>query len=163
MLTVCRSYETSEPGRPTPSTARASTPARMADASRVAGATRWSTASAMRARKGSQTMAGEQGSQTLRPISLRRLSKIPWLKLSGTFPMGLGIPPLRIKSMLESKPLKSRILARRLAVAFCLVSPISQIGRWFARQQNNPNEIVFPGLRSSAHRTRRWSHVSRGS
>ena len=30
--------------------------------------------------------------------------------------MGLGIPPLDIKMMLESNPLKSRILVRRLAV-----------------------------------------------
>ena len=31
--------------------------------------------------------------------------------------MGLGIPPLEIKKMFESNPLKSRILVRRLAVA----------------------------------------------
>ena len=30
--------------------------------------------------------------------------------------MGLGIPPLRIKIMIESNPLKSIILVRRLAV-----------------------------------------------
>ena len=30
--------------------------------------------------------------------------------------MGLGIPPLKIKILLESNPLKSRILVRRLAV-----------------------------------------------
>ena len=30
--------------------------------------------------------------------------------------MGLGIPPLRIKIMLESNPLKSIMLVRRLAV-----------------------------------------------
>ena len=30
--------------------------------------------------------------------------------------MGLGIPPLRIKIMLESNPLKSRILVGRLTV-----------------------------------------------
>ena len=30
--------------------------------------------------------------------------------------MGLGIPPLRIKMMLESNPLKSTMLVRRLAV-----------------------------------------------
>ena len=37
-------------------------------------------------------------------------TKIPWLKLSGKSPMGLGIPPRRIKILLESKPPKSRIL-----------------------------------------------------
>ena len=42
-------------------------------------------------------------------------TKIRWLKLSGKFPMGLGIPPLKIKILLESKPLKSRTLVRRLA------------------------------------------------
>ena len=31
--------------------------------------------------------------------------------------MGLGIPPLRIKIMLESNPLKSRILVRGLAIS----------------------------------------------
>ena len=30
--------------------------------------------------------------------------------------MGLGIPPLKIEILLESNPLKSRILVRRLAV-----------------------------------------------
>ena len=51
-------------------------------------------------------------------MSLLRLSLLRFarLKLSGKFPMGLGIPPLRIKFLLESKPLKSRILVRRLAV-----------------------------------------------
>ena len=43
-------------------------------------------------------------------------TEICWLKLSGTFPMGLGIPPLKLKIMLESNPLRSRILVRRLAV-----------------------------------------------
>ena len=31
--------------------------------------------------------------------------------------MGLGIPPLRLKILLQSNPLKPRILVRRLAVA----------------------------------------------
>ena len=44
------------------------------------------------------------------------IPKIPWLELSGRFPMGLGIPPLKFQILLESKPLKSRILVRRLAV-----------------------------------------------
>ena len=39
------------------------------------------------------------------------------LKLSGKFPMGLEIPPLTIKILLESNPLKSRILVWRLAIA----------------------------------------------
>ena len=37
-------------------------------------------------------------------------AKIRWLKLSGKSPMGLEIPPLEIKTLLESNPLKSRIL-----------------------------------------------------
>ena len=36
--------------------------------------------------------------------------------LSGKFPMGLGIPPLEIKILLGSKPLKCIMLVRRLAV-----------------------------------------------
>ena len=43
-------------------------------------------------------------------------TKTPWLKLSGRFPMDLRIPPLKLKILLESSPLKSRILVRRLAV-----------------------------------------------
>ena len=40
-------------------------------------------------------------------------AKICW---SGEFPMGLGGLPLEIKILLESNPLKSRILVRRLAI-----------------------------------------------
>ena len=38
------------------------------------------------------------------------------VKLPGKFPMGIRIPPLRIKIALESNPLKSIILVRILAV-----------------------------------------------
>ena len=34
----------------------------------------------------------------------------------GEFPVGLGIPPLQLKILFESNPLKSRILVRRLAI-----------------------------------------------
>ena len=44
-------------------------------------------------------------------------TKIAWLKLSGKFSMGLGIPPLKIKILLGSNPPKSRILAWRSAVS----------------------------------------------
>ena len=43
-------------------------------------------------------------------------TKIPRLKLSGEFPADMRIPPLEIKILLESNPLKSRIFVRRLAV-----------------------------------------------
>ena len=43
-------------------------------------------------------------------------TKIAWLKLSGKFPMGQGIPPLNIKILLESNPLKSIILVRKVPV-----------------------------------------------
>ena len=43
-------------------------------------------------------------------------TKIARLKLSGKCPMGMRIPPLKLKIMLESSPLKSRVLVRRLAV-----------------------------------------------
>ena len=39
-------------------------------------------------------------------------AKIRRLKTSGKLPTGLGIPPLEIKVMLESNPLKSRSLVR---------------------------------------------------
>ena len=35
--------------------------------------------------------------------------------MSGKFPLGLGIAPLKLKIMLESNPMKSRISVRRLA------------------------------------------------
>ena len=43
-------------------------------------------------------------------------TKVAWLKLSGKFPMGLGIPPLRIEIMFESNPLKSIMLVWRFAI-----------------------------------------------
>ena len=43
-------------------------------------------------------------------------TKIRWLESSGEFPMDMWIPPLTIKILLESNPLRSRILVRRLAV-----------------------------------------------
>ena len=43
-------------------------------------------------------------------------TKTAWLKHSGEFPMDLTVPPLESKIMLESNPLKSRILVGRLAV-----------------------------------------------
>ena len=43
-------------------------------------------------------------------------TEIPWLIISGKFPVEMRIPPLEIKNMLESNPLKSRILVWRLAV-----------------------------------------------
>ena len=43
-------------------------------------------------------------------------TKIAWLKLSGKYPMGMVIPPLNVRIMIESNPLKSRILVWRLAV-----------------------------------------------
>ena len=43
-------------------------------------------------------------------------ANIAWLELSGKSPMGLGIPPLKFKIVLESNPLKSTMFARRLGV-----------------------------------------------
>ena len=42
-------------------------------------------------------------------------AKNAWLKLSGKIPMDVRIPPLEIKIMLESNPLKSTMLVGRLA------------------------------------------------
>ena len=72
----------------------------------------------------------------LHPISLLRLSihtKIAWLKHAGKILMDMRIPPLIIKIMLESSPLKSIILVRRLAVwklvSWCRNSVCGN-GRW---------------------------------
>ena len=54
----------------------------------------------------------------IRPIPTNIIpTKIAGPKLSGKFPMGLGIPPLENKIMLESNPSESIILVRKLAVA----------------------------------------------
>ena len=52
----------------------------------------------------------------------------------GKSPADMSIPPLRIKIMLESNPLKSRILVRRLAVVPRHVSPQNLVGDalWFS-------------------------------
>ena len=42
-------------------------------------------------------------------------TKIRWLKVSSKFPMDVRMLPLTVKIMLESNPLKCRILVRRLA------------------------------------------------
>ena len=62
-------------------------------------------------------------------------TNIAWLKLCGKFPMGLGMSPLRIKIMLDSNPLKSITLVRRLAVA---MQPASKVARQHARNPINP-------------------------
>ena len=59
------------------------------------------------------------------PISLLTLhpTNIAWLKLSGKSPMDMSMPPLWIKIMLESNPLKSTMLVGRLGVrAFLLAT-----------------------------------------
>ena len=43
-------------------------------------------------------------------------TKICGLKMSGKFPLDMRIPALKLKILLESNPLKSRILVRRLAI-----------------------------------------------
>ena len=53
------------------------------------------------------------------PISLLRISLLRLLdsSFSGQFPMDMRVPPLTIKILLEPKPPKSRISARRLALS----------------------------------------------
>ena len=54
----------------------------------------------------------------IRPISLLRISLLRFVDSTFflEFPMDMRIPPLKIKILLESNPLKSRVLARRLGV-----------------------------------------------
>ena len=47
-------------------------------------------------------------------------TNISGLKLSGNFPMGLGIPTLKTKIMLESNPLKPTMLVGRQAVSLMI-------------------------------------------
>ena len=64
---------------------------------------------------------------------------IAWLKLARKFPMDLGIPPLKIKILPESSPLKSRILVRRLAVGWarpiCVARTVTYVVRLFLVSQ----------------------------
>ena len=62
-------------------------------------------------------------------------TNIAWLKLSGKCPMDMRIPPLWIKIMLESNPLKSTILVGRLGVVSQslpeqICSPSRARGNW---------------------------------
>ena len=56
--------------------------------------------------------------ENLQPVFILTFSIFKMICLidSAEFPTGLGIPPLEIKILLESNPLKSRILVRKLAV-----------------------------------------------
>ena len=55
--------------------------------------------------------------QSAGPMNTKNLqTKIRWLKLSGKCPVGLEIPPLNIKTLLELNHRKSRIVVWRLAV-----------------------------------------------
>ena len=45
-------------------------------------------------------------------------AKIAWRKHSGKFPLDMRIPPLEAKALLESDPLKSRLLVQRLAAEY---------------------------------------------
>ena len=70
-------------------------------------------------------------------------AKIRRFKISGRFPMGLGIPPLNIKILLESKPLISRILVRRLAVYCCIMCAVLL--------ENGIGMETFPSIPSPSH------------
>ena len=61
--------------------------------------------------------------------------------------MGLGIPPLKIKILLASNPLKSRILVRRLAVARG-----DGGGRWPGRAARGTTERLGEGALLSSKR-----------
>ena len=83
-------------------------------------------------------------------------AKIRWLKLYGTFPMGLGVPPLEFKILLVSNPPKSRILVRRLAAG--RVTRVAADSAWDAGvcEKNTPPEnkalgkISFQSTKSGA-------------
>ena len=52
------------------------------------------------------------------PTNIYPNTEIAWVKLSRKFPIDMMIPPLNIKIMLGSNPLKSIISVRRLAVTY---------------------------------------------
>ena len=57
-------------------------------------------------------------------------AKIRWLKLSGKFPMNMRVPPLEIKILIKSNPLKPWALVRRLAVLPDVIIPSSCWHAW---------------------------------
>ena len=63
-----------------------------------------------------RSMAGWLAEITPNPHTNIMPSNNAWLKLSGKSPMDMRVPPLIIKIMLESNPLKSIILVGRLGV-----------------------------------------------
>ena len=73
------------------------------------------------------------------------------LNVSRTFCRGLRIPPINIKILLESNPLKSRILARRLAVP-CSTAQQSSAADWHQG----------PSANSGARQRRSARHPSQG-
>ena len=66
--------------------------------------------------RASPTREASAGPLTPNPLTNIVPTNISRLKLSGNFPMNLGIPPLQIKIVLESNPLKSTMLVGRLGV-----------------------------------------------
>ena len=82
----------------------------------------------------STAVAGLSEGPPVRPISLLRLSLLRLLDsdFPGNSLMGLGIPPLKLKILLESNPLISRILVRSLAVPASLLRPISALRFWIS-------------------------------
>ena len=82
-------------------------------------------------------------------------TKIAWLRLSGEIPMGMRIPRLKIQILLESNPLTSEILVRRLAVSrrysrgdwlggLLWPSPPAATGQVLKKQQ--PNKTKDAGM-----------------
>ena len=67
-------------------------------------------------------------------------TNIAWLKLSGASPMGLGISPLKFKIVLESNPLKSKLLIGGLGVAqsSCTTCAIISITHLIVHPVRNP-------------------------
>ena len=76
---------------------------------------------ASESRSSAACAAASASGEPLLPLPAPNLPEIPaktcLLKASGKFHMDMKIPTLNIKILLESNPLKSRILVRRLAVS----------------------------------------------
>ena len=69
---------------------------------------------AVGARPGKGTIVGRVGTTPNLPTKIIP-TQIAWLKIPRKSPVDMRIPPLIIEIMLESNPLKSRILVWRLA------------------------------------------------
>ena len=107
-------------------------------------------------RQHAPTKLGTDESANTRNLPTKTIpTKIRRLKISRGFPMDLTTPPLKVTILPESNPLKSRILVRRLAASHNkMVSVITRLKLWFAKENRNCKAVPLRPLRAAAQARR---------